>query len=186
MGRLLERAGYRVRTAGTGDGGDGRWSGTSTSTPRSAICTSPGLSGATLCEQIWHAAPDLAGHLIVSSGDLTGEGVDELVERAGVPPVLKPFTAADLLRAVAAICPAPAGPADGRQAACEAAPAGFLAAPLRYSFPAPPRSSQPRVPHGTTAHLQRRALGADRRLLAGRPGRQHRARLGHHRDRSRR
>jgi hypothetical protein len=45
--------------------------------------------------------------------------VDELVERTRVPPVSKPFTAADLLRAVGAICPAPASapPADDRKAA---------------------------------------------------------------------
>jgi two-component system sensor histidine kinase RpfC len=109
VGRLLERAGYRVRTAATGD--------EAMELVRhehfdAAICDLhiPGMSGATLCEQIWLAAPDLAGRLIVSSGDLTGEGVNELVERAGVPPVSKPFTAADLLRAVEAICPAPAPP----------------------------------------------------------------------------
>jgi hypothetical protein len=72
-----------------------------------------------LCEQIWLAAPDLAGRLVIASGDLTGDGVDELVERTRVPPVSKPFTAADLLQAVGAICPAPspAPPLDGRMAA---------------------------------------------------------------------
>jgi CheY-like chemotaxis protein len=109
VGRLLERAGYRVCTAGTGvealelirvEHFD------------AAICDLDigGTSGAALCEQIWHRAPDLAGHLVIASGDLTGEGVDQLVERAGGPPVAKPFTAADLLRAVGAICPAPRPP----------------------------------------------------------------------------
>ena len=86
-----------------------------------AICDLhiPGVSASELCEQIWLAAPDLAGRLIVASGDLSGDGVEELVERTRVPPVSKPFTAADLLRAVGAICPAPspAPPADGRMAA---------------------------------------------------------------------
>lgn len=118
VGRLLERAGYLVRTAGTGD--------EAMALVRSehfdaAICDLhiPGVSAVKLCEQIWLAAPDLAGRLIVASGDLTGDGVDELVERTRVPPVSKPFTAADLLRAVGAICPAPSSglPADGRQAA---------------------------------------------------------------------
>jgi CheY-like chemotaxis protein len=118
VGRVLERAGYRVRTAGTGD--------EAMALVRSehfdaAICDLhiPGLSGLRLCEQIWLAAPDLAGRLIVASGDLTGDEVDELVERTRVPPVSKPFTAADLLRAVGAICPAPASapPADDRKAA---------------------------------------------------------------------
>lgn len=118
VGRLLERAGYRVRTAGSGD--------EAMELVRhehfnAAICDLhlAGMSGVTLCEQIWLAAPDLAGRLIVSSGDLTGEGVEELVKRAGVPPVSKPFTAADLLQAVGAICPAPPSPrpADGREAA---------------------------------------------------------------------
>ena len=118
VGRLLERAGYRVRTAGTGD--------EAMALVRSehfdaAICDLhiPGVSAVRLCEQIWLAAPDLAGRLIVASGDLTGDGVDELVERTRVPPVSKPFTAADLLRAVGAICPAPssAPPVDGRMAA---------------------------------------------------------------------
>lgn len=118
VGRLLERAGYRVRTAGTGD--------EAMALVRSehfdaAICDLhiPGVTAAKLCEQIWLAAPDLAGRLIVASGDLTGDGVDELVERTRVPPVSKPFTAADLLRAVAAICPVPSPvpPADGRMAA---------------------------------------------------------------------
>ena len=117
IGRLLEHAGYRVRTAGTGD--------EAMALVRSehfdaAICDLhiPGVSGLKLCEQIWLAAPELAGRLIVASGDLTGYGVDELVERTRVPPVSKPFMAADLLRAVAAICPvpAPAPPGDGRQA----------------------------------------------------------------------
>jgi two-component system, sensor histidine kinase RpfC len=118
VGRVLERAGYRVSTAATGD--------EAMALVRSehfdaAICDLhiPGLSGLRLCEQIWLAAPDLAGRLILASGDLTGDGVDELVERTRVPPVSKPFTAADLLRAVGAICPAPpsAPPADGRKAA---------------------------------------------------------------------
>ena len=118
VGRLLERAGYRVRTAGTGD--------EAMALVRSehfdaAICDLhiPGVSAVKLCEQIWLAAPDLAGRLIVASGDLTGDGVDALVERTGVPPVSKPFTAADLLLAVGAVCPAPrlAPPADARKAA---------------------------------------------------------------------
>lgn len=109
IARVLERGGYQVRTAATGDEAlelvrhehfDG------------AICDLhiAGISGVTLCERIQPAAPDLAGHLIVASGDLTGDGVDALVERAGVPPVSKPFTAADLLAAVGGICPAPAAP----------------------------------------------------------------------------
>jgi CheY-like chemotaxis protein len=109
IARLLERAGYRVRTAGTGLealelAGREHFD--------AAICDLrlAGMSGVTLCERIWLAAPDLAGRLIVASGDLSGDGVDELVERAGVPPVAKPFTAADLLRAVAAICPLPPSP----------------------------------------------------------------------------
>jgi len=119
VGRLLERAGYRVRTAGTGD--------EAMALVRSehfdaALCDLhiPGVSAAKLCEQIWLAAPELAGRLIVASGDLTGEGVDRLVERTRVPPVSKPFTAADLLRAVGAVCPAPPStpPAGGRKAAC--------------------------------------------------------------------
>jgi DNA-binding NtrC family response regulator len=118
VGRLLERAGYRVCTAGTGD--------EAMVLVRSehfdaAICDLhiPGVSAVKLCEQIWLAAPDLAGRLIVASGDLTGDRVAELVERTRVAPVSKPFTAADLLRAVGAICPAPlsAPPADGRMAA---------------------------------------------------------------------
>jgi CheY-like chemotaxis protein len=109
IARVLERGGYQVRTAATGD--------EALELVRhehfdAAICDLhiAGTSGVALCEQIWLAAPDLAGHLIVASGDLTGEGVDDLVERAGVPPVSKPFTAADLLAAVGAICPAPAAP----------------------------------------------------------------------------
>ncbi len=118
VGRLLERAGYRVRTAGTGD--------EAMALVRSehfdaAICDLriPGVSAVKLCEQIWLAAPDLAGRLIVASGDLTGDGVQELVERTRVPPVRKPFTAADLLQAVGAICPVPSPtpPADDRMAA---------------------------------------------------------------------
>ena len=117
VGRLLERAGYRVSCAATGD--------EALALVRNehfdaAICDLhlAGLSGVELCEQIWLAAPALAGRLVVSSGDLTGDGVDELVERSGVPPVLKPFSAADLLRVVGAICPAPTEPADERKAAC--------------------------------------------------------------------
>jgi DNA-binding NtrC family response regulator len=118
VGRVLERAGYRVRTAGTGD--------EAMALVRSehfdaAICDLhiPGVCAVRLCEQIWLAAPDLAGRLVIASGDLTGDGVDELVERTRVPPVSKPFTAADLLQAVGAICPAPspAPPLDGRMAA---------------------------------------------------------------------
>jgi DNA-binding NtrC family response regulator len=118
VGRLLERADYLVRTAATGD--------EAMALVRSehfdaAICDLhiPGVNAVGLCEQIWLAAPDLAGRLIVASGDLTGDGVEELVERTRVPPVSKPFTAADLLRAVGAICPAPspAPPTDGRMAA---------------------------------------------------------------------
>ena len=118
VGRLLERAGYRVRTAGTGD--------EAMALVRSehfdaAICDLhiPGVSAVRLCEQIWLAAPDLAGRLIVASGDLTGDGVEELVERTRVPPVSKPFTGADLLLAIGAICPPPPprAAADGRKVA---------------------------------------------------------------------
>lgn len=116
VARLLERVGYRVCTAGTGD--------EAMALVRSehfdaAICDLhiPGVSAVKLCEQIWLAAPELAGRLIVASGDLTGDGVNELVERTRVPPVSKPFTAADLLLAVGAVCPAPALPADDRKAA---------------------------------------------------------------------
>jgi CheY-like chemotaxis protein len=109
IARVLERGGYQVRTAATGN--------EALELVRhehfdAAICDLhiAGISGVALCEQIWLAAPDLAGHLIVVSGDLTGDGVDDLVERAGVPPVSKPFTAADLLAAVGAICRAPDAP----------------------------------------------------------------------------
>jgi CheY-like chemotaxis protein len=109
VGRLLERAGYRVRTAATGE--------EAVALVRrehfdAAICdlNVPGVSGARLCEQIWLAAPDLAGHLIVASGDLAREGVDQLVRRTGLPAVSKPFTAADLLGAVGANCPVPPYP----------------------------------------------------------------------------
>lgn len=106
VGRLLERAGYLVRTAGTGAEALEL---VRTEHFDAAICDLDiaGSSGAALCEQIWHRAPDLAGHLIIASGDLGGEGVSQLVQRAGGPPVAKPFTAADLLRAVGAICPKP-------------------------------------------------------------------------------
>ncbi len=118
ISRLLERAGYRVRTAGTGE--------EALQLVRqhhfdAAICDlrMAGTSGAVLCERIWNTAPDLAGKLIVASGDLSGDGVDALVDRSGVPPVSKPFTADDLLRAVAAICPAPqmAAPPEVRRVA---------------------------------------------------------------------
>ncbi len=117
VGRLLERAGYRVRTAGTGDEAMALVRGEHFD---GAICDLhiPGVSAVRLCEQIWLAAPDLAGRLIVASGDLTGESAKALVERTRVPPVYKPFTAADLLLAVGAICPLPAAPAvDSRKAA---------------------------------------------------------------------
>ena len=118
VGRLLERAGYRVRTAGTGEEAMALVRGEHFD---AAICDLhiPGVSAVRLCEQIWLAAPDLAGRLIVASGDLTGEWVDALVERTRVPPVSKPFTAADLLLAIGAICPvpSPAPPADSRKAA---------------------------------------------------------------------
>jgi CheY-like chemotaxis protein len=106
VGRLLERAGYRVRTAGTGAEALEL---VRTEHFDAAICDLDiaGTSGVALCERIWESAPDLAGHLVIASGDLSGEGVDELVERAGGPPVAKPFTAADLLHAVGTICPAP-------------------------------------------------------------------------------
>lgn len=115
VSRLLERAGYRVRTAGTGDEAMAL---VRTEHFDGAICDLhlPGMSGVRLCEQIWLAAPDLAGRLIVASGDLTGEGVEELVERTRVPPVSKPFTAADLLLAVGAICPAPGAATERRKA----------------------------------------------------------------------
>jgi CheY-like chemotaxis protein len=117
VSRLLERAGYRVQTAGSGE--------EAVALARrehfdAAICdlNMPGVSGARLCEQIWLAAPDLAGHLIVTSGDLESEGIDRLVERTGLPPVCKPFTAADLLQAVGALCPGGSSPLPGgRQAA---------------------------------------------------------------------
>jgi DNA-binding NtrC family response regulator len=104
VGRILERAGYRVRTAETGDD--------ALALVRrehfdAVLCDLhiAGTDVAILCEKIWLAAPDLAGRLIVTSGDLTGKAADELVQRSGVPPVSKPFTGADLLRAVGAICP---------------------------------------------------------------------------------
>jgi two-component system sensor histidine kinase RpfC len=116
--RLLERAGYRVRTAGTGE--------EALALVRSehfdaVLCDVhlAGLSGVELCQQIWFAAPDLAGRLIVTSGDLTGDGVSQLVERSCVPPIAKPFTATDLLQAVSAICPLPrpvAAPGDRKAA----------------------------------------------------------------------
>lgn len=109
VARLLERAGYQVHQAADGVQAmelirDRHFD--------AAICDLHlgAASGASLCEQIWLVAPELAGHIIVSSGDLTGDGVDELVRRAGVPAMPKPFTGTDLLRAVAAICPAPAVP----------------------------------------------------------------------------
>ena len=106
IGRLLERAGYRVRTAATGD--------EALAFVRrehfdAVVCDVylTGLSGARLCEEIWLAAPELAGRLIVASGELTSDEMDTLVSRTGLPSVRKPFTAADLLRAVGAICAAP-------------------------------------------------------------------------------
>ena len=109
MSRLLERAGYRVHTAASGE--------EAIALVRrehfdAAICdlNLPGVSGVRLCEQIWLAAPELAGHLLVASGDLEREGVDRLVARTGLLPVSKPFTGAELLHAVGAICPVPSSP----------------------------------------------------------------------------
>lgn len=106
IGRLLERAGYRARTAATGD--------EALALVRrehfdAVVCDVylTGLSGARLCEEIWLAAPELAGRLIVASGDLTSDDMDALVSRTGLPSVRKPFTATDLLRAVGAICAVP-------------------------------------------------------------------------------
>ena len=112
ISRLLARAGYRVRAVASGEEA---LECVTRERFQAVICDLrlPGLRGAALCEQIWIAAPELAGRLIVASGDLTAEEVDGLVERAGVPPVPKPYTAADLLRAVGAICPAPGRPASG-------------------------------------------------------------------------
>jgi CheY-like chemotaxis protein len=109
VSRLLDRAGYQPRAVAT--------PGEALELVRAehfdaVICDLhlAGLSGVGLCEQIWLLAPELAGRIIVSSGDLTGDGVDHLVARAGVPPMPKPFTGADLLRAVAAICPSTPSP----------------------------------------------------------------------------
>jgi CheY-like chemotaxis protein len=117
VSRLLERAGYRVRTAATGEEAVALARGEHFD---AAVCDLhlPGVNGVRLCEEIWLAAPDLAGHLIVASGDLQSEAMERLVERTGRPAVCKPFTAADLLHAVAAICPPPSSPPSvGRQAA---------------------------------------------------------------------
>lgn len=117
MSRVLERAGYRVHTAASGE--------EAIALARHqhfdvAICdlNLPGISGARLCEELWLAAPGLAGRLIVASGDLTSEGVDRLVERTGRPSVSKPFTGAELIQAVGGVCPVhSSSPPAGRKAA---------------------------------------------------------------------
>lgn len=116
VSRLLERAGYRVRAVATGEEAVALIQGEHFD---AAICDlhMPGMSGARLCEQIWLAAPDLAAHLIVVSGDPENESADRQVARSGVPPVRKPFTGADLLQALGAICPLPPAPPSVRQAA---------------------------------------------------------------------
>jgi CheY-like chemotaxis protein len=116
ISRVLERAGYRGHTAGSGE--------EALALVRrehvdAVICdfNLPGVSGARLCEQIWLAAPGLVGRLVVASGDLRSDEVDQLVRRTGLAPLGKPFTAADLLRVVGAICPLPPSSALGERRA---------------------------------------------------------------------
>jgi adenylate cyclase len=118
VSRVLERGGYRVVTASTGEA--------AVAACRCQridviICDLhlPGLSGAPLWDQIWLAAPRLTGRILIITGDQISEEIKELSRRCGVRAMSKPFSAADLLAAVWEICPksAPTQPSEGNRRA---------------------------------------------------------------------
>lgn len=107
LGRLLRLSGYRVRTADSGQEALAR---VRTERFDAVICDLrlPDVEGAELFERLWQTDPSLVGRVVLTSGDLDTPGAAWLVHAAGVPALTKPFASADLLRTLAAICPAPA------------------------------------------------------------------------------
>jgi DNA-binding response OmpR family regulator len=107
VSRVLELGGYRVVAVATGEAA---MAACGREHSDAVLCDLhlPGLSGAPLWNQIWRAAPGLAGRILIITGDHISEQLRELSRRCGVPPMIKPFTATDLLAAVGMICPRPA------------------------------------------------------------------------------
>jgi two-component system, sensor histidine kinase RpfC len=113
--RLLEHAGYRVLTA---MGSEDSVAQVETEQVDAVLCDLhlAGESGTDVCERLWAADATLAGRTLIMSGELASAELDRLIERAGLPPILKPFTAAELVLALTPICPPPAGSDDLRHA----------------------------------------------------------------------
>jgi DNA-binding response OmpR family regulator len=113
--RLLEPAGYRVFTA---TGSEDALALVRAEHFDAVICDLHlvGESGTDVCERLWAVAPDLVGRTLIMSGELASAELDRLIERAGLPPILKPFTRAELVLALTPICPPGANPGDVRHA----------------------------------------------------------------------
>ncbi|HYC33605.1 MAG TPA: response regulator [Gemmatimonadales bacterium] len=101
VARVLEYSGYRVSTASSGEQAVAL---AARETFHAVMCDlrMPGLSGVALCERLWEANPELRGRLVVVSGDLGSPDIPELIARAGIPSLAKPFGKADLLRVLRA------------------------------------------------------------------------------------
>ena len=108
VSRVLARAGYAVALAASGAEALQRvraeWY-------EAVICDlrMPGLSGIALFDQLQKAAPNLAGRILVASGDLSQPDTTVFLQRTGAPALLKPYAIQDLLDALRRMCVQPAG-----------------------------------------------------------------------------
>jgi CheY-like chemotaxis protein len=99
LSRVLARAGYAVTLAASGAEALQR---VRAERYEAVICDlrMPGLSGIALFDQLQQAAPDLAGRILVASGDLSQPDTTVFLERTGAPTLLKPYAIRDLLEAL--------------------------------------------------------------------------------------
>jgi CheY-like chemotaxis protein len=108
VSRVLTRAGYAVTLAASGAEA---LRPVRTEAYDAVICDlrMPGLSGIALFDHLQHAAPSLAGRILVASGDLSQPDTTIFLARTGAPALLKPYGSRDLLEALKRMCARPAG-----------------------------------------------------------------------------
>ena len=103
VGRLFKRAGWNVREAATGDDGLAWLTGVPESdAPAVILCDlkMPGLTGREVYEQLVVRRPTLAPRLIFVTGDVVESASNGFVAASGRDVVEKPFTVAEIARAV--------------------------------------------------------------------------------------
>ncbi len=116
VGRFLGRYGFQVTDVGGGQEAVAAMR----TTAFDAIVSDlrmPGLSGEEMYDQICTDFPQMAAHIMFTSGDLADESTRAFLKRSGCPALQKPYELSELVQVLRSLCTAHDGPVEQRASA---------------------------------------------------------------------